>query len=398
MTVLVYGESSRAVFGVRSDEHLRRQWEEARKPLLLFPGHRPLSLLARADVTATNETLAWLIDRPGTCLTDAEGRPLLMVVAEERKAPATRPGEGEWRADGATTVRNGSSVFYSQKLRRHEPVEALDLRRLSLATAERRLFDLVYKGVTDAITRYVWPTPAFHAVRHLSAWRVSPNAVTTVGLLLTIVAAIEFKQAEWIGGLIAAWIMTFLDTVDGKLARVTGTSSRLGDILDHGNDYLHPPVWWLCIVVGAAAEGSMVSSDVLWASGWTILGMYLVGRLAENVFKWSFTFNQYVWTPLDGTLRLIVARRNIILAIVTVGALLGDVGLALVASAAWSVVSIGFQSFRTVWAYVLRASGRPVNSWLKESAPRLVGNVTPEIPPRAAGEDPRSPDEVRVSA
>src|SRR5688572_30149105 len=96
MTVLIYGDSSRAVFGVGSDEHLRRQWEEAKKPLLQFPGHRPLSLLARADVTATNETLAWLIERPGTCLTDADGHPLLMVVARELKAPAQRPAESDW--------------------------------------------------------------------------------------------------------------------------------------------------------------------------------------------------------------------------------------------------------------------------------------------------------------
>lgn len=382
MTVLVYGDASRAVFGVASDEHLRRQWAEAKKPLALFPGHRPLSLLARADVTATNETLGWLMDRPGTCLTDAEGRPLLMVVASELPAPSRRLAEHEWTDVGTTAVRNGSATFFSQKLRRHEPVEALDLRGMSLAIAERRLFDLVYKGITDAITRYVWPTPAFHAVRHLSAWRVTPNAVTIVGLLLTIVAAVEFKNGEWIGGLAAAWLMTFLDTVDGKLARVTGTSSRLGDILDHGNDYLHPPVWWLCIVVGAETEGSLASADLLWMSGWTILGMYLVGRLAENVFKWTFTFNQYVWQPLDGTLRLFVARRNIILAIITAGALVGDVGLALVASAVWSVVSIGFQSFRTLWAFVLRAAGKPVNSWLKESAQRSAGK-----PAEPASED-----------
>jgi phosphatidylglycerophosphate synthase len=378
MTLLVYGDSTRAVFGVASDEHLRRQWEEAQKPLALVPGPRTLSLIARADVTATNETLAWLIQRPGTCLVDAEGLPLLMVVHQEVKIPPQRPAEREWNLANTTPLANGSGRFYSRKLRRHEPVEALDLRRLSLATAERRLFDLVYKGVTDAITRYVWPTPAFHAVRHLSAWKITPNAVTTVGLILTIVAAVEFARAEWIGGLIAAWVMTFLDTVDGKLARVTGTSSRLGDILDHGNDYLHPPVWWLCIVVGAEIEGSLASPEVLWASGWTILGMYLVGRLAENAFKWIFGFNQYVWTTLDSTLRVIVARRNIILAIITVGALLGDVGIALVVSAVWSVVSIGFQSLRTVWALILRSTGKPVSTWLEERTPGPAPGQTGE--------------------
>src|SRR3546814_2416912 len=42
-------------------------------------------------------------------------------------------------------------------------------------------------------------------------------------------------------GLAAAWIMTFLDTVDGKLARVTLASSRWGNAYDHGIDLIHPP-------------------------------------------------------------------------------------------------------------------------------------------------------------
>ncbi len=46
------------------------------------------------------------------------------------------------------------------------------------------------------------------------------------------------------------WLMTFLDTVDGKLARVTVTSSRLGDVLDHGLDIIHPPLWYIAWGVG----------------------------------------------------------------------------------------------------------------------------------------------------
>ena len=38
--------------------------------------------------------------------------------------------------------------------------------------------------------------------------------------------------------------MTFLDTVDGKLARVTLTSSPFGNVLDHSLDLIHPPFWY----------------------------------------------------------------------------------------------------------------------------------------------------------
>lgn len=382
MTVLVHGTPGRAVFGVRSDEHLRRQWKEARG-ILLLPDDAALTLYARADVTATNDTLAWLVANPGRCLTDAEGRPLLMVKPERTAAGTTLTVKDEaWTSAGDAPLRNGSASVFSQKLRRNEPVEALDLKSLPLAVAERRLFDLVYKGITDAITRYVWPTPAFHVVRRFAAWGVTPNMVTIAGLVLTVVAAFEFYRAEWIGGFLAAWLMTFFDTVDGKLARVTGTSTRLGDILDHGNDYLHPPVWWLCLVAGAGADGSVFTHDVLFASGALILGTYVVGRLTENVFKLVFRFNQYLWKPFDSSLRVVIARRNIILAIVQVGALLGDVGASLVVAAAWSVASIGLQSARTALALIDRWRGRPVKAWLRESAPATPYATFP--PPKAA--------------
>ena len=72
----------------------------------------------------------------------------------------------------------------------------------------------------------------------------SPNQVTFAGLLLTIAAFYLFWTGQFGWGLVAAWIMTFLDTVDGKLARVTLTSSKIGNVFDHGIDLIHPPFWW----------------------------------------------------------------------------------------------------------------------------------------------------------
>ena len=39
--------------------------------------------------------------------------------------------------------------------------------------------------------------------------------------------------------------MTFLDTVDGKLARVTVNSSYFGHLFDHAIDLISPPFWYL---------------------------------------------------------------------------------------------------------------------------------------------------------
>ena len=42
----------------------------------------------------------------------------------------------------------------------------------------------------------------------------------------------------------AGLVFMVLDTVDGKLARCTITSSGWGNVFDHGVDLIHPPFWW----------------------------------------------------------------------------------------------------------------------------------------------------------
>ncbi|MDF0678127.1 MAG: CDP-alcohol phosphatidyltransferase family protein [Nitrosomonas sp.] len=64
----------------------------------------------------------------------------------------------------------------------------------------------------------------------------------------------------WYPGLIMAWLTKLLDTVDGKLARVTLTSSKLGDVLDHGLDIIHPPLWYLAWGVGLMATATPVAN------------------------------------------------------------------------------------------------------------------------------------------
>ena len=81
--------------------------------------------------------------------------------------------------------------------------------------------------------------------RFLAPLGVTPNMVTTIAALMTVLAFWFFLKGQFIPGLIAAWAMTFLDTVDGKLARTTLTSSKWGDYFDHGIDLIHPPFWYV---------------------------------------------------------------------------------------------------------------------------------------------------------
>src|SRR6185295_9499511 len=114
-----------------------------------------------------------------------------------------------------------------------------------VAALERHLFDGSYKGITDLVTKWVWPAPARLVTGFCARNGIPPNAVTSMSFALVLLATWLFARADFGLGLVLAWLMTFLDTVDGKLARVTVQSSTFGHFLDHGLDLVHPPFWYL---------------------------------------------------------------------------------------------------------------------------------------------------------
>ena len=294
--------------------------------------------------------LSWLIENRGTIVGSVSGLPLAVSMEPGRSIDASA-------LDGKIVVPTGEQ--FVRKLRRRVEVAAHSLADEPVGAVEKRLFGNVYKGVTDVVTKYAWPWPAFHVTRAAARLGITPNMVTSVGLVIVFVAAWFFYRGELAAGLAAAWLMTFLDTVDGKLARVTVTSSAFGNLLDHGTDIIHPPIWWYCLAHGLAVIEPATAATI-WPAFWIILGCYLIGRIVEIAFHRLFGFNQYIWKRFDSRFRLIVSRRNIILLIMTVGLIIGAATEAFLACAAWSVVSTIIQVVRIGQAY----ASRPITSWL----------------------------------
>ena len=206
---------------------------------------------------------------------------------------------------------------YIRKLRRTQAPWLFRVRNENdAAKTAHFLFWSNYKGATDFLTRYVFPPLVWRAVGPLAERRISPNLVTSVGILCCFAAVPFFAAGWWIPGLVLAYAMAVLDSVDGKLARVTFSSSKQGDVLDHGTDYVHPPIWYWAWAWGLS--GGDPYSAVFQASIW-MAGLYILDRVLETLFK-SCTGGRSVqdYTPLDTRLRTFVSRRNVNLAIFTV--------------------------------------------------------------------------------
>jgi phosphatidylglycerophosphate synthase len=265
---------------------------------------------------------------------------------------------------------------YIASLRKAEPPYVLVAQPDEIPAIEKKLFGAAYKNVTDLVTKWAWPVPAAAVTRVLARRGVHPNTVTIASWILAIAAALLFADGRFGLGLVAAWAMTFLDTVDGKLARVTLTSSRVGSVLDHGLDLVHPPFWYLAW--GFGASGGLDAATAV-----VVIG-YLVGRLLEGLFLLSFGMETHCWRPIDSLFRTITARRNPNMILLTVGALAGAPDLGMLMVAIWTTVSIGFHIVRLLQAFFARARGEVIAAWDEAAAtdPRPTGDA--EVEPGSA--------------
>jgi len=180
---------------------------------------------------------------------------------------------------------------------------------------EHFLFWSNYKGSTDFLTRYVYPPFVWMMVRPLARWRVHPNWITGISWLATAVSLPLFAAGAWVPGLALSYLMSVLDSVDGKLARLTYKSSKFGLVFDHALDIIHPPLWYMAW--GYALGGGDLTSPPFQWSLW-MLAVYVADRAITGIFKGRTKRSIHGFTPLDERMRTFISRRNVNLAFFTV--------------------------------------------------------------------------------
>jgi phosphatidylglycerophosphate synthase len=219
----------------------------------------------------------------------------------------------------------------------------------ALDRAERFLFWSNYKGSTDFMTKYVYPPLVWRLVRPLARWRIHPNWVTGLDVLLALAAIPLFAAGHWVIGLAFGYAMSVLDSVDGKLARLTYRSSAFGDVLDHGLDIVHPPLWYLAWAwaLGGGHTGAPVFQLALW-----MLGLYTADRLVTATFKRATGRSIHAYSLLDVRARTFISRRNVNLPVFTAGLLLGVPIPVFAAIVAWQGVTLVFHAVRLLQAWL----------------------------------------------
>ena len=358
---ITVGQASTRIWGMTSAQRLSRIY-----------GRVGLSEVTRETAPANGDVMVvdagWVFDealiralagRPGVALIDESGRVVAFNLPADR---ALAVGEDLSAVVGETprltAMELGSA--YNSELRKREPPVLERLTPETVDAVEKRLFKGSYKGVTDLVTKYVWPAPARVVTRWCALAKITPNQVTFASFLMVLAAFWLFWTGQYGLGLVCAWIMTFLDTVDGKLARVTLTSSKWGNVFDHGIDLIHPPFWWWAWFVGLGALGFTVPHGGLLLA--IVVGGYVAQRVEEGIFLSLFKVEMHAWRPFDSFFRLITARRNPNLLFMTATTLMGrpDIGFVLVA--AWTAICFVVHGSQIVQGLLTPRGG--VTSWL----------------------------------
>lgn len=370
LPVVTIGENPVKLWGLAASERVARI---ARASKLT-----PVDVVPAGAAVLSNAAFAWdpawfrhIAGQPGTVLT-LGGIPALAHGADKEQtnliAQAMASGRPLSNAFAMTIIafEDGPTVENKQ-LRKRETPFLLALRRDTVRQAERASYFGAYKGVTDLLTKYLWPEWALVLTRICAKLHITPNMVTAVGAAFCIAATVLFAQGHYWAGMAAGLVFMVLDTVDGKLARCTITSSYWGNVFDHGLDLVHPPFWWWFWATGLATWGLAYDDATFWWVQGAIQGGYVVQRLIEGAFIARFGgIHIHVWERFDSLFRLVTARRNPNMVILFAATLFARPDYGLIAVAWWTAISCLVHLVRLVQALLRQARGEVVQSWMAQ--------------------------------
>lgn len=146
-----------------------------------------------------------------------------------------------------------------------------------------------------------WLRLSYRGARVLAAARVTPNVATAAGLVLALgVPLLARVGPGWaLGGVVLIVFAALADSVDGALAVITRSATRLGYVLDSVADRLAEVAWlvalwalgapgWLTVGCGAASWLHEYARARATGAGMTDVGVVTVAERPTRVIVAAF--------------------------------------------------------------------------------------------------------------
>ncbi|MEP6982686.1 MAG: hypothetical protein ABI853_03470 [Sphingomicrobium sp.] len=237
----------------------------------------------------------------------------------------------------------------------------------SSGTIGRAAYEKAFPRVSDALTLYVWRSPAFVVTRAAAAAAAGIPAITLTlleALLAGLVFLLFWTGRYWPGLLVALAVM--LVSVAGMMLSRLGHAPVWANRLRLAVEVVAPLSWWWAWAHGLAAYGRPLEPVYATMVLWVVVGGTVALRAIEALALHRFNGMEiHAWRPLDSRFRLVSAGRNPNLVILTAALLLRrpDTGLVLVAW--WTLISLIFHAVRLAQLTERQAQRQKVTSWLE---------------------------------
>ncbi len=260
-------------------------------------------------------------------------------------APAWEAYRRDGRLDAAALPLLELSTIktYSFEQRAEVPVyveEAISQAGCDAVT--ERLLTATQKKVVDLPSEFIDPPFENAITRALVNTPITPNHVTLFCAAVAAGIAVLFWEGWLWGGVVATYLVEWLDGVDGKLARLRLQFSELGKN-ESTVDYFCENAWWIALGVHFASTGHAPLA-------WWAMGLLVVSDTLDNLW---FTFAGAKGLPhpselgdIDRRFHRIGGRRNIYCAMLLIGLLLQAPWEAYLAVAAWAFLTQLFHAVR----------------------------------------------------
>ena len=204
------------------------------------------------------------------------------------------------------------------------------------------LLDYIQRRTLELPAQYFDPFFENLIVRRLAPTAITANQVTLVTTVLGFAVAGLYLTGWLRLGVLLAIFVEVLDGVDGKLARITRTTSKAGEY-EHILDFFYENSWWLALGRFLSRNGSPFA----WTAALTMVAFDLTDNVVYSIadVRWHRSVDNA--TPFLSRFRLVAGRRNIYTWMLLPGLFLGAPALSFYVAVAWAGVTAAIHA---AWA------------------------------------------------
>jgi phosphatidylglycerophosphate synthase/GTP:adenosylcobinamide-phosphate guanylyltransferase len=215
------------------------------------------------------------------------------------------------------------------------------------------LLDYVQRRTLELPAQYFDPFFENPLIRCLAPTAITANQVTFATTLLGFAVAALYYTGWLRFGVLLAILVEILDGVDGKLARITRTTSKVGEY-EHILDFFYENSWWLALGQFLSAKGSPFA----WIGALLLVAFDLADNIVYSIadVKWGRSVDNA--SPFLSRFRAVAGRRNIYSWMLLPGILVGRPLPFFYAVVVWSGATA---TIHVTWAIAqaLRSASRP---------------------------------------